>query len=58
MITTNFLLNAIGWAFLIISWIVPATMKKDNADRFFIGAVLAAVSVGFFGSSLIVQLMK
>lgn len=51
-------LNVTGWVFLVASWIIPAVMKKDNSDRHFVGAVLAAFSCGIFVSGLIVQLMK
>lgn len=51
-------LMVIGWVFLVASWIVPAVMKKDNNDKHFVGAVLAAVACGVFVSNLIVQLMK
>lgn len=51
-------LMVIGWVFLVASWIVPAIMKKDNSDKHFVGAVLAAVACGIFVSNLVVQLMK
>ena len=56
--TTWTLLNIIGWAFLIASWVVPYIMKKDSANKYFIGAVLAAVACGIFVSNAIVDLMK
>ncbi len=51
-------LNIIGWAFLITSWIIPSIMEKDNADKHFVGAVLAAIACGIFISGLVVQLMR
>lgn len=56
--TTWNVLSIIGWCFLIASWITPSMMKKDNADKHLVGAVLAAIACGIFISGLVVQLMK
>jgi len=56
--TTWTVLNIIGWCFLIASWVTPSLMKKDNADKHFVGAVLAAIACGIFISGLVVQLMR
>jgi len=61
MENVNLVLNGIGWLLLVTSWIVPAIMKKksgDNVDRHLWGMTLAASSVGFFVSALIISLMK
>lgn len=55
--TTWTVLNIIGWCFLIASWVTPSLMKKDNADKHFVGAVLAAIACGIFISGLVVQLV-
>ena len=59
--TTGNVLAMMGWIFLIASWLVPYVMKKMNKDdmkRHTVGMVLAASSIGFFVSELIIALMK
>jgi hypothetical protein len=57
MVTTFTVLNSIGWLILIASWVTPRIVK-DELDKYYVGAVLAAVACGIFVSALIVQLMK
>ena len=52
------ILNIIGWVFLVSSWITPSLMKRESSDKYFVGAVLAAISCGIFVGALVVQLMK
>jgi hypothetical protein len=57
----NTVVGLMGYGFLLASWIVPYIMKKinkDNADRYLVGMILAAISLGFFVSTMVVQWMK
>jgi hypothetical protein len=56
--TVNLVLNIIGWAFLVASWVVPMIIKKETTDKYFIGGALAAFACGIFLSTLVIHLMK
>lgn len=49
MITTSLL---VGWAFLILSWIIPSFVK-DQIKKRIIGASLSALATGIFIGALI-----
>jgi hypothetical protein len=57
-------LMLIGYGFLISSWVVPYVMRKQNnafenrQKSYGVGAFLAAVSLVFFVSDLIIHLTK
>lgn len=42
----------VGWAFLILSWIVPSFIK-DHPRKHWVGAVLSAIATGIFVGALI-----
>jgi hypothetical protein len=54
----------IGYGFLVASWVVPYVMRKQNnafenrQKSHGVGAFLAAVSLVFFVSDLIIHLTK
>lgn len=55
-------LNVIGWACLMTSWVAPVFMKRKsesmNANRHLVGMLFGAIALGFFASALVVSTMK
>lgn len=53
----TFVLNTMGWIFLICGWVIPQFIKKET-DKSLVGLVLSALSLGFCTSALVVAIMS
>jgi hypothetical protein len=57
-------LNVIGWVILVMSWVVPYVMRKNNTTfeqrmkSYDVGLVLSAVALAFFIGDMVIRLVR
>lgn len=54
---THFILNILGWIFLLGSWFVYFYNKKKEIELFRIQLAMNLVSLVFFGANLIIRFL-